>query len=391
MQSVVHPVGKGKVVIIGTAYPLRGGLASYNERLARAFIDSGYQAVIYTFRLQYPSFLFPGKTQYDEGPAPPGLDIHITINSIWPPNWIRMARRIRNENPDLVIIKYWLPFMAPCFGTMARIIRKRKDTRIISILDNVIPHEKHPGNKLLARYFLNSIDGCVGMSDSVLKDLLCLSPHMPNAYCPHPLYDNYGEAMSREEAVQHLGLDPSFRYLLFFGFIREYKGLDLLLHAFASLRKEHPDLRLLVAGEYYTDAGSYQKIIEENSMQSEVLMHTHYIQNQKVADYFCACDLVVQPYRSATQSGITQIAYHFEKPMVVTNTGGLAEMVKDGRSGYVVDPNVSSIAQAIRRFFDEDRSIAFTSAVREDKKNFSWERMIQAVEQVSTISKKRKI
>ena len=380
-------MAKGKVIIIGTAYPLRGGLASYNERLARAFMSEGYEVIIHTFVLQYPRLFFPGKTQYADSRPPEDLDIRITIHSVWPLNWFRTGRMIRNEDPDLVIIKYWHPFMAPCFGALARIIRKNAKTRIVSILDNVIPHESHPADRSLTRYFIRSVDAFVGMSHSVLYDLRTLDTSRPAAYCPHPLYDNYGEAITREQAIRNLSLDPSLRYLLFFGFIREYKGLDLLLYAFAALRQHYPFLRLLVAGEFYTSPAPYLSIIEKYGMQKDVLLHTHYIPDDTVASYFCASDLVIQPYRSATQSGITQIAYHFDKPMLVTNAGGLAEIVPHGKAGYVVDPSVEPIITAVSDFIGHERGEELTAGVREQKKLFSWQRMVKTIETLSAESK----
>ncbi|MGC9471883.1 MAG: glycosyltransferase [Bacteroidales bacterium] len=377
---------KGKVTIIGTAYPLRGGLAAYNERLARAFMQHGYETVIHTFSMQYPGFLFPGKTQYAEGPPPGDLNILVTVNSVQPLNWLKVGRHIRKERPDIVIIKFWTPFMAPCLGTLARIIRRNRHTRVISILDNVIPHERHFYDLPLIRYFTGSVDGFIGMSESVLADLDRFNTSSPRAFCPHPLYDHFGQPVTRNEALQELELDPSYRYLLFFGFIRDYKGLDLLLRAFASVRKGKHPLKLLVAGEFYTDPGPYREIIEKNQMQEDVVLHTEFIPNEKVRYYFCAADLVVQPYKTATQSGVTQIAYHFDRPMVVTRTGGLAEMVPHGRAGYITEQAPEAITAAILDFFDRSRFQEMSDHVAEIKKTFSWERMVNTTEKVANKS-----
>ncbi|HDR89272.1 MAG TPA: glycosyltransferase [Bacteroidetes bacterium] len=377
---------KGKVTIIGTAYPLRGGLAAYNERLARAFMQHGYETVIHTFSLQYPGFLFPGKTQYAQGSPPGELNILVTINSVHPLNWQKVGRRIRKERPDIVIIKFWTPFMAPCLGTLARIIRRNRHTRVISILDNVIPHERHFYDLPLIRYFTGSVDGFIGMSESVLTDLARFNTSSPRAFCPHPLYDHFGQPVTRNEALQELELDPSYRYLLFFGFIRDYKGLDLLLRAFASVRKGKHPLKLLVAGEFYTDPGPYREIIEKNRMQEDVVLHTEFIPDEKVRYFFCAADLVVQPYKTATQSGVTQIAYHFDRPMVVTRTGGLAEMVPHGRAGYITEQAPEAITAAILDFFDRGRFQEMSDHVAEIKKTFSWERMVNTVEKVANES-----
>jgi glycosyltransferase involved in cell wall biosynthesis len=308
---------------------LRGGLATYNERLAREFMQKGCNVIIYTFSLQYPSFLFPGKTQFSESPAPNDLNIKVCVNSINPFNWLKIGKEIRKQNPDIVIIKFWMPFMAPCFGKIARIIKKNKHTKIISIIDNIIPHEKRAGDRILANYFVKAVDGFVAMSKSVLNDLETFDKKKPKVFCPHPLYDNFGEIIPKENAKQKLGLDASLKYILFFGFIREYKGLDLMLEAFAKCVERDKSLRLIIAGEFYTDSKPYFEIIKKHKLEDLVLMHNDFIPDEKVAAYFCASDIVVQPYKDATQSGVTQIAYHFNKPMIVTNVGGLAEIIPD--------------------------------------------------------------
>jgi glycosyltransferase involved in cell wall biosynthesis len=371
-------------VIIGSAHPLRGGLATYNERLAKEFIDQGNNVTIYTFRLQYPGFLFPGKTQYSSEPAPEGIPIKIRINSINPLNWIKVGRQIKNERPDLVIVKFWIPFMAPCFGTICRIIRKNKHTKIVSILDNLIPHERRPGDLLLIRYWVNSVDGFIAMSRSVLNEInqFVASKHKPTLFCPHPLYDNFGVTVPKAEAKDRLGLDPSISYVLFFGFIRDYKGLDLLLKAFADERLSAYPLKLLVAGEFYTDAKPYFELIEHLHLRDQVIMKNEFIPDSAVSNYFCAADLVVQPYKSATQSGVTQIAYHFNKPMIITNVGGLGEFVPDGKVGYVVEPSEKEIADAIFRFFKEKKEAEFSVNSTIEKQKYSWQKMVQSIESI---------
>ena len=253
-----------KIVITGTAYPYRGGLAAYNERLARQFVAEGHDVTILTFTLQYPGFLFPGKTQLIDGPPPEGLNIKRKINSVNPFNWISAGSRLRKEKPDILVFKYWLPFMAPCFGTIARIARKNRHTKIICIFDNVIPHEKRPGDRLLTRYFTSVIDGAVAMSESVLSDLHAFRQDIPVRLSPHPLFDNFGSAFSKADAVKRLGLDKDRTYVLFFGFVRGYKGLDLLLEAFSDKRIRALDLGLIVAGEFYEDEKPYREIVSRN-------------------------------------------------------------------------------------------------------------------------------
>lgn len=367
------------VVIIGSAHPLRGGLAAYNERLAREFMNSGDNVSIETFSLQYPSILFPGKTQLADWPAPRDLVIHISVNSINPLSWLKVGLKIRKQKPDIVIFKFWLPFMGPCFGTIARLIKGNKHSRIISILDNLIPHEHRPSDRILTRYFVKPIDGYVAMSDSVMKDVDAFDPGKPCALCPHPLFDNFGASLSRNEALSKLGLDPSFRYLLFFGFIRDYKGLDLLLNAFADKELEKMPLRLIIAGEFYSDPKPYLELIAKLGLKNRLIMKTDFIPDQDVASYFCASDIIVQPYKSATQSGVTQIAYHFEKPMLVTNIGGLPEIVPHDKVGYVVEPQAMDIANALKDFFRQERYSEFSANAKKEKEKYSWSKMVQTI------------
>ena len=372
-------------MIIGAAHPLRGGLATYNERLARAYIEKGWDVIIYTFSLQYPGFLFPGKSQYSVERVPAGLNIRVRVNSINPFNWKKAGKEIKKQRPDLVIVKFWIPFMAPCLGTICRIIRKNRHTKIVSIIDNLIPHERRPGDKLLIRYWVNSADGFIVMSRSVLAEInqfLTRKPR-PTFFCPHPLYDSFGKSIPKSEAKERLGLDPGFSYLLFFGFIRDYKGLDLLLEAFADERLRSLPLKLIVAGEFYTDAKPYYELLDQLHLREHVIMRNEFIPDSAVADYFCASDIVVQPYKSATQSGVTQIAYHFNKPMIITNVGGLAEFVPDGKVGYIVEPVVSEIASAILRFFNERREDEFSANAAVEKQKYSWGKMLEAIAKVA--------
>lgn len=372
--------GHRKIVIIGSAYPLRGGLAAYNERIARAYQQQGDEVKIITFSLQYPGFLFPGKTQYSSEPPPADLDIEVLVNSVNPLNWIKVGRRIKKMNPDLVIIKFWIPFMGPCLGTIARIAGKNKRTGIVSILDNIIPHEKRPGDRMLASYFVKQADGFVAMSEQVMNDLETFDQKKPHVFCPHPLYDHFGKRTDKTSAQQKLGLDSRFRFLLFFGFIRDYKGLDLLLKAMNHPQIRERKIKLLVAGEFYTDSKPYFDIIENMDLGENVIMSNDFIPDSKVADYFNAADLVVQPYKDATQSGVTQIAYHFEKPMITTDVGGLAEIVPDGKVGYVVNPEVDEIAAAILRYFDQEKETEFIENIKVEKQKYSWDRMLEAVD-----------
>lgn len=368
-----------RIVILGTAYPYRGGLAVYNERLAHEFQNEGDQVEIITFSLQYPSFLFPGKTQYSEDAAPQDLKISRQMNSCNPLNWIKVGRQIRDSRPDLVVIKFWLPFMAPCLGTIARIAKSNGHTRVVSILDNVIPHEHRPGDKMFAKYFVNSVNGFVAMSDSVLADVQTLDNTRTKVFCRHPLYDNFGEPVERDEAMEYLGLNPNQRYMLFFGLIRDYKGLDLMLKAYADSRFRKMNVKLIVAGEFYSGSEKYFELEKELGLEGMVIWKSDFVPDSQVRYYFGAADIVVQPYKSATQSGVTQIAYHFEKPMLVTNVGGLAEIVPDGRAGYVVEPEVQPIADALVDFFRSNRQKQFREGLLQEKRQYSWSNMTRSV------------
>ena len=379
-----------KIVILGTAHPYRGGLAAMNERLAQELSGQGHDVVIYNFTLQYPGFLFPGKSQYTDEAAPRGLKIIRKVNSVCPFNWLKVGRELKKMCPDLLIIKYWLPFMGPALGTIARIARRNRHTRVICIADNMIPHEKRPGDRLFTKYFTRGVDGYIAMSHEVYDDIEKLVAHPLRRFTPHPVYDHYGEIISREEALEALHLDPACRYLLFFGFIRDYKGLDWLLQALADDRLRDRQVRLMVAGEFYSDSEPYLKLIREKGLEEKVVLHTDYIPNEQINRYFCAADMVVQPYKTATQSGVTQIGYHFNKAMLVTDVGGLGEIIADRRSGYVVKPEVSAIADAIVDFYDGEHQADFEKETMKLKEQFSWTRMTDVMlELYDSINSKR--
>lgn len=372
---------KKKILILGTAYPYRGGLAAYNERLAEE-LQRTDDVEIFTFTVQYPDFLFPGKSQYATDPAPAHLRIRRLINAVNPLNWWITGRKIRRMQPDIIISKYWLPFMGPALGTLLR-IGKSRNTKVIAVLDNVVPHEKRPGDVAFTKYFLKPVDAFIAMSQSVLNDLRVFEPSKKASLIPHPIYDNYGALISKEAARANLQLDPHKRYILFFGFIRQYKGLDLLLKAMADERMKKMDIHAIVAGEFYEDATPYQQLLQELQLGDRVLMHTDFIPNEAVKNYFCAADLVVQPYKSATQSGISQIAYHFEKPMVVTNVGGLTEMVPDGKVGFQCEPEPAAIAAAIEKYFVDKREADMVAALRVEKLQYSWARLAKEIHKLA--------
>lgn len=369
-----------KVVIVGTSYPYRGGIAAFSDRLAKEFVKESVDIEIVTFKLQYPSFLFPGKTQYSDAKAPDDIAISEKINSVCPTNWIKVGKEIRKKNPDVVIFTYWMSFFAPCFATIARIVKKNRGVKCIGLIHNMIPHEKTILDRLLPPCFVKSMDGFVTLSKSVLEDVKHLDKaSKPKVFTPHPLYDHYGEIEDKNVAVNKLHLDENCRYMLFFGLVRAYKGLDLLIEAFADERFRNKNVKLIVAGEFYDDEKPYLEQIERLGLKERVVVINKYIPDSEVKDYFNAADIVVQPYKSATQSGVTQVGYHFEKPMLVTDVGGLKEIVPDGKVGYVVEPQPSAIADALCDFYENARYDALVEGVREEKKKYLWSNMTAAI------------
>ena len=366
-----------KVIIIGPAFPYRN-LSTFNHSLAIAFAEKGADVKIFSFSLQYPSFLFPGKTQYEKGKAPNGIEIISVINSINPFNWFKVASMVKKENPDYVIIRYWLPFMAPCFGTIAKLIRKK--TKVLAITDNIIPHEKRIGDRFLTRYFVKYCDAFLTLSSSVLDDLKKFTNSEEKIFIPHPIYDSFGKILEKNKAKKNLDLDENGKYLLFFGFVRKYKGLDVMLEVMADRRIKDLGIKLIVAGEFYDNKEEYISQIDVLGIKDSIILKSDFIPEEEVKDYFCASDMITQTYRTATQSGVTQIAYHFERPMLVTNVGGLAEIVPHNKVGYVCDINTKDIADCIVEFYSEEKEEEFTKNTKEEKLRFTWSELVKGVD-----------
>lgn len=375
-----------KVIIIGPAFPFRGGISNFNNALGKAFYDKSYDITLYSFSLQYPSFLFPGTTQYETGDPPNHLKIKTIINSINPFNWLRVSRLINNENPDLVIIRYWLPFMAPCLGTISYFLNKK--IKILAITDNIIPHEKRLGDNLLTKYFVSSCDAFLSLSASVLDDLNKFTNSTFKKFIPHPIYDVFGDKISKKEALLNLKLDPEDKHLLFFGFVRKYKGLDLMLRAMADKRIKEIGVKLIIAGEFYENKNEYLDLIDELNISDQIIMRSDFIPSDEVKNYFCASDMVTQTYRTATQSGVTQIAYSFERPMLVTDVGGLAEIVPHNLVGYVTSHEPNDISESIIDFYKNNRESYFESNVKKEKKKFSWDSFILGIDELMSLVKK---
>ncbi len=383
-SNVKEGNARKKIVILGSAHPLRGGgIATFNERLAKAFMQEGHEVQIISFSLQYPNFLFPGTSQYTTEPAPADLIIHSLINSINPFNWFKVGNQIKKMQPDLVVVRYWLPFMGPCLGTILRRIKKNKTTQVVCIADNIIPHEPKPGDQLFTRYFVKPVDSFITMSEKVKEDLLVFAPNKPTVFIPHPLYDNFGEKISKDLAMKHLNIETDAKIILFFGFIRKYKGLDILLDSIKILQQSNPTLKLLIAGEFYDDEKSYKEQIDKLGIEQQLILRTNFINDNEVKYYLCASDVIVQPYRSATQSGVTPLAYHFEIPMIVTNVGGLAALVPDNKVGLIAEPNAASIAEKIIQFFNNGEQ-QYLPFLKEEKKKYSWSKMVEAIMSIAT-------
>lgn len=372
-----------KVIIIGPAHPLRGGLASFNERLARQFQQEGFDVTIYTFSLQYPGFLFPGTTQYSAEPAPTDIKIKVRINSVNPLNWVSVGNELKELKPGLIVVRYWLPFMGPALGTILRRAKKNKSTRIVCIADNVLPHEKRPGDTAFTKYFIGSVHAFVTMSQKVMSDLRQFT-QKPAEVAVHPLYDNFGEIVDKTMAREKLGLPVNEKIILFFGFIRNYKGLDLLLQAMNDPSIRSSGIKLLVAGEFYENRKVYDDLIEQLNIKNQLILRTDFISDSEVRYYLSAADFVIQPYRNATQSGVTPLAYHFEKPMLVTNVGGLPDMVPHNSAGIVTEPEPASIAAGILELYSKGES-HFLPGLKQEKQKYSWQLLVQKILRLASL------
>ena len=367
-----------KIFIIGPAYPLRGGLATFDELFCKAFNEQGHDCEIISYSLQYPNFLFPGSTQFDtSGNAPKNIKIHTLINSVNPLSWIKTARFIKKQKPDFIVFRFWIPFMGPALGSIARMVRK-SGVKVLAITDNVIPHETRPGDAAFAKYFINACDGFVTMSKAVMKDLEKFTSTVHKKYLLHPLYTSFGEKLNKTDARKALELPTDKQLVLFFGLIRNYKGLDMLLDAMNEL-KSNPNINLVIAGEFYEDKQPYLDLIKKYGIENQVILHGKFIANEDVKLYFSAADLVALPYRSATQSGVTQVSFHFEVPTLVTNVGGLGEIIPDKVAGYVVESNGKSIADGIKDYFENNRMPSFTEGMKKEKQKYDWKIFVDEV------------
>jgi glycosyltransferase involved in cell wall biosynthesis len=377
-----------KIVLIGTAYPLRGGIAHYVGLLWK-YLSRKHEVRIVTFSRQYPKLLFPGKSQDESGDAGVPVDSVQWIDSINPLNWIRTGFRVRALRADLIVFKFWMPFFAPSYGVIAAIARFGRATRSMFICDNVIPHERRPGDKFLTRFAFRYIDSYVVQSHAVERDLRLWKKDPLLAYLPHPVYEIFGEETTRREArVKLRAVDPAMnlaedeRVLLFFGYVRDYKGLDVILDGMPAILARMK-VTLLVVGEFYNNEQQYRDQVNRLGIGDAVIFHSDYVANEEVGLYFSASDVLTLPYKSATQSGIIQIAYNFHRPVIATNVGGLGEVIVEGRTGFLVPPEQpAAMAEAVCSFFENDRFDAFRAGVIEEKKKYSWEYMVEGIEKL---------
>lgn len=374
-----------KITILSTAYPLRGGIAHFIGLLYKE-LSKNHQVDVITFKRQYPSFLFPGKSQLESGDNAEKIPTRVLVDSINPFNWYKVGGMIKRESPDLLIYKYWMPFFAPCFGKISRIVKGNRKTKILTVCDNVIPHEGRIGDKTFTKYFFKTVDFFVLLSEKVRQDLIKLKPDAKNRVLSHPIYSNFGEPVEKKEAIKFLNLKEG-KLLLFFGFIRDYKGLDVLLKAI-SLLKSKIEIKLMVAGEYYSNKEKYQKLIDKLEIKDSVNLFTDFIPTSEVKYYFSAADAVILPYKDATQSGIVQIAMNFKKPVIATNVGGLGEVVKDGVTGFVVEKeNPEQLAEAILRFYKEDKKAKFINNIDIELEKYSWGKFVDGMLEMVNVNK----
>ncbi len=375
-----------RIIIVGTAYPLRGGIAHFNALLARE-LQKRHEVSTITFRRQYPSLFFPGTTQDEPGEASDVAPAPRLIDSINPFNWLGVAKTIRAEKPDLLIFKYWLPFFGPCFGTIARFSKKKSNTKVLFICDNIIPHERRPGDIAFTRYAFRQADFFIVQSDTVEQQLNRLFPDAIYRKAPHPVYENFGAPLPKEAARKSLGIQPQ-NVMLYFGYVRRYKGLMVLIDAIANLKSSgfaNGEFLLLIVGEFYDEESKYRDRVREMKLESNIRFVSGYLPNDQVAPYFSAADVVVLPYLSATQSGIVQIAYNFDKPVIATRVGGLAEVIVEGKTGFLVPPyDPNALAVAIKEFYAAQRGEALKSNIEAEKVRYSWEYFVKKIEELAS-------
>lgn len=362
-----------RISLIGPFPPFRGGISDFNTALFNELIKM-HELQIINYSTQYPKFLFPGKTQYKDEMDKSYKSERI-LSSINPFTWSKTANRIIEFQPDIIILHYWMPFFALALRKISVSLKKKIDVKIIAICHNINPHENRFFYQFFTKIFLNKIDRFVVMSKSVKSDLLNIIPEAKYKLTQHPIYNIFGNTIDKKIARQNLSIKAK-NVILYFGLIREYKGLDILLKSIPKIKQELNDFIVIVAGECYEKTEKYYDISENLKIQDSVDLRLNFIPDNEVSEYFSAADVVALPYRTATQSGITQIAYNFNRPVIVSDVGGLAEIVPNGKTGYVVKPDSNEFAKAIVKFFKEDKFEEFSKNIKVHKQLFSWERFV---------------
>lgn len=366
-----------KITIISPAYPLRGGIAHFTGQLYKE-LRKNNQVEVITFKRQYPAILFPGKSQLEGNDKVQEIPTKVLLDSVNPVSWIKTGNQIKSDAPDVLIFNFWLPFFGPVFGRIARQVKKNKKTKILSICHNIIPHESKPGDKPFTRYFFKSVDYFILLSEKVKDDLLAIKKDAKYSVLFHPVYSSFGKPVDKKAARERLEL-PDAKTILFFGIIRDYKGLDTLLKAVYELESQIR-INTVVAGEFYTDEKKYQEQIDELDIRDSIYLFNKFIPSSEVKYFFSAADLVVLPYKSATQSGIVQIANNFYKPVVATKVGGLTEIVKEGKTGYLVEPEATKeLAGAIIKFFRNNNEAEFSENVKKELDKYSWKKFVDGL------------
>jgi len=378
-----------KIVLVGTAYPMRGGIAQFIALLYKYFSVRN-DVKMFSFKRQYPEFLFPGKTQYEQGE--PTLKIpddknNISVDSINPFNWINIGLQIAKEKPGLIIFKYWLPYFAPCYTVISFIAKLFSNTKVLFICDNVIPHEKRFGDKFFTKLAFTQVDYFIVMSKTVESDLKKFNKNKPYKLIPHPVYNIFGEKISKKEAKEFINKEYLFdikeeKVILFFGYIRKYKGLKYLIDAMPEILKKS-NLKLLVVGEFYDDENKYREQIKNLNLENNIKVISDFVPDERVKYFFSACDVVVLPYTDATQSGIIQIAYYYDKPVIATDVGGLSEVVINNETGILIKPNSSeAISNAVIKFYEENLEEKFSAKASSEKEKYSWEKFVTTIEEM---------
>lgn len=367
-----------KIVIISAAYPLRGGIAHFAGSLYNE-LSINHEVVVYTFKRQYPSFFFPGKSQTETGDSVEKIPTNVVIDSINPINWIIVSDQIKKEKANLVIFKHWMPFFAPCYGFIAGRLKKVISTKLLTISHNIFPHEKRAGDNFLTKYFLKKMDYHVLLSQKVQDQLFTLLNNPKSLVMPHPVYSLFGESVEKSAAKEKLKLKEDVNYILFFGFIRNYKGLDVLFEAMSKLDSSL-NIKLIVAGEFYSDEKKYSVLIDKFGLNESIIIRSDFIPTSEVKYYFSACDAVILPYKSASQSGIVQIAVNFAKPVIASNVGGISEVIINGESGYIVEKeNPEALAEAINKFYTNKIEALFNTNMKKLKEKYSWKKFASGI------------